>query len=76
MSELKYRVNFIPALEVSSESIKLEFATKFQAEQALDAMAMLLLFMQDNAMMNDFSNVAWIEKLVDGEWEEVDEDVE
>ena len=73
MSELKYRVNFIPALEVSNESIKLEFTTEFQAKQALDAMTILLLFMQDNAMMNDFSNAAWIEKLVNGEWEAVDE---
>ncbi len=76
MSELKFRVNFIPALEVSNESIKLEFVSKFQAKQALDAMAILLLFMQDNAMMNDFSNVAWVEELVDGEWEEVDEEEE
>jgi len=74
MSELNYRVNFIPALEISNKSIKLEFSTEFQAKQALNAMAMLLLFMQGNSMMNDFSNVAWVEQLVNGEWEEVDED--
>ena len=69
-----FRVNFIPAMEVSSESIKLEFKSKGEAEQNKSSMADLLLFMHDNAMMRYFSNVAWIEEFVDGEWEEVIED--
>jgi hypothetical protein len=75
-NELKYRVNFMPATEISTESIKLEFDTKEQADQNLNSIAMTLLFMQDNSMMNDFSNAAWVEKLVDGEWEEFAENDE
>jgi len=74
MSELKYRVNFMPVMEISKDSIKIEFNTLIGARQNRDSMAELLIFMADNAMMNDFSNAAWIEKLVDGEWEEVDEE--
>ena len=66
-----FRVNFMPAMEISKESIKLEFSSKKEADQNLNSMAMMLLFMQDNSMMNDFSNVAWVEQFVDGEWEEV-----
>ncbi len=69
-----FRVNFMPAMEISKESIKIEFATIEEAEQNLNSMASLLLFMQDNSMMNDFSNIAWIEGLIDGEWEEVLDD--
>ena len=76
MNELNYRVNFMPAIEVSNESIKLEFKTKEEANQNLDSMANMLLFMQDNGMMNDFSNVAWIEQFIDGEWEEIIEEGE
>ena len=72
MSE--YRVNFIPAIEASKESIKVESITLEQAKSNLDAMANLLLFLQDNGRMPDFSNAAWVERLVDGEWEEVDEE--
>ena len=71
---MNFRVNFMPAMEISNDSIKLVFKTKVEAEQNLDSMANLLLFMQDNAMMNDFSNSAWVEQYVDGEWEEVVED--
>ena len=66
-----FRVNFMPAMEISNESIKLEFSSKKEADQNLNSIAMMLLFMQDNSIMNDFSNVAWIEQFIDGEWEEV-----
>ena len=73
MSEVKYRVIFMPAIEVSKESIELEFSTLIGARQSRDSMAELLIFMADNRMMHNYSNVAWIEELVDGEWEEVNE---
>ena len=69
-----FRVNFMPAMDILDESIKIEFATIEEAEQNLNSMAKLLLFMQENAMMNDFSNVAWLEGLIDGEWEEILDD--
>ena len=37
-------------------------------------MAMLLLFLQDQGLMEDYSKVAWIEELVDGVWEELEEE--
>ena len=76
MSELNYRLNFIPAIEVSSDSIKVRSAILESARQELDTIANYTLFLHDNGIMNDYSNVGWIEKLVDGEWEEVDEEEE
>ena len=73
MSELNYRLNFVPAIEVSSDSIKVRSATLEGARQELDIIANYTLFLHDNGMMRDYSNVGWIEKLVNGEWEEVDE---
>lgn len=75
MSELKYRVNFIPALEVSRQSIKIRSATLEQAKQDFDIIANYTLFLHDNEMMNDYSNIGWIEELVGNEWIEVDEEV-
>ena len=74
MSELNYRLNFIPAMEVSKDSIKVRSATLEQAKQELDIIASYTLYLHDKELMTDFSNVGWIEKLVDGEWEEVDEE--
>jgi len=71
MSEFKYRVVFLPAIEVSNESIKLGFDSRYEADQNLNSMAAMLIFMSSNGMMNDFSNVAWVEQYVDGGWEEV-----
>jgi len=67
MSELKYRVNFIPAIEVSHDSIKVRSASLEQARQELDIIANYTLFLHDNGMMSEYSNTGWIEKLIDGE---------
>lgn len=72
--ELEYRVIFFPAIDSSNESIKLGFDSRYEADQNLNSMAAMLIFMSSNGMMNDFSNVAWVEQYVDGEWEEVEED--
>jgi len=74
MSELNYRLNFIPALEVSSDSITVCSSSLEQSRQELNIIANYTLFLHDNGMMNDYSNCGWIEELVDGEWEEVDEE--
>jgi len=73
-NELEYRVIFFPAIDASNESIKLGFDSRYEADQNLNSMAAMLIFMSSNGMMNDFSNVAWVEQLVNGEWEEVEED--
>lgn len=74
MSKLNFRLNFIPALEMSKKSIVVRSATLEQAKQELEVIGNYTLFLHDNGMMRDYSNVGWIEKLVDGEWEEVDEE--
>jgi len=74
MSEYKFRVKFIPAVNISKVSIDLKFHTKEEAENNLNSMAMLLLFLQDQGLMEDCSNVAWIEELVDSVWEELEEE--
>ncbi len=74
MSNLNYRLNFIPAMEVSNRSIQVRSSSAEQSRQELNIIANYTLFLHDNKMMNDYSNCGWIEKLVDGEWEEVDEE--
>ena len=74
MSELNYRLNFIPALEVTRKSIKVRTETKEQARQELDVIANYTLFLHDSGIMSAYSNTGWVEQLVDGEWEQVDEE--
>lgn len=76
MSDLNFRVNFIPAVERNFNSIKIRSATLEQAKQELVIIANYTLYLHDNGLMKDYSNYGYVEKLVDGEWEEVDEEEE
>lgn len=76
MSEL-YNLTVIPALEDSREHINMEFNTKAEAIAAKNAVADVLLFLQDTLrVMPDYSNSIIIEvKKDDGPWEEMEEEV-
>lgn len=76
MSELNYRVMFIPAIERTKNSINIRAASLEQAKQGLDIIANYTLFLHNNGIMQDYSNAGWVEKLIDGVWEEVDEEEE
>ena len=71
----KFRVLFIPALELTKAEFISE--TVFSYEQAVaikDAIATYTLMLHEHSIMKDFSNIALIEECVDGEWLEADFD--
>ena len=71
---MKYRMTIHPALEAGDYIVKFGFETAEQMVVAKDVAAGLLLFLQDTAgVMKDYSNVFFLEELVDGEWEEYEE---
>lgn len=71
---MKYRMTIHPALEAGNHTVKFGFETAEQMIVAKDVAAGLLLFLQDTAgVMKDYSNVFFLEELVDGEWEEYEE---
>ena len=73
----KWRVCVIPSLEGGGQSMELVYPMRVQAMAASDAMASLLLFLQDTVcVMPEHSNVFWIEELVEGEWLAYEEDEE
>jgi len=71
---MKYRITAYPAIEASKSYIVMPFETAEQMIVAKDAMANLLLFIQDSLkVMSDYSNVFIMEELVSGDWEEYEE---
>lgn len=71
---MKYRMTIHPALEAGNHTVKFGFETAEQMVVAKDVAAGLLLFLQDTAgVMEDYSNVFFLEELVDGEREEYEE---
>ncbi len=76
MSE-KYRLKIHPAIEFDMDQIlELEFNSIGEVGAAKNSCAHLLLFVQDTlGVMGDYSNIFIIEALVDGEWQELDEEL-
>lgn len=71
---MKYRMIIHPALEAGNHVVKFGFETAEQMVVAKDVAAGLLLFLQDTAgVMNNYSNLFFLEELIDGEWEEYEE---
>lgn len=72
---MKNRLTVIPALEISKEPLVMQFETEQELDAARDAVANMLLFLQDKLrVMPDYSNVFTKEEFVDGEWVENDEE--
>jgi hypothetical protein len=79
MDEKRYRVECMPAIEHDSSGIfEHIFNSIDAANQGIEAMANLLLYIQDKTgLMDDWSNTFWIEQSIDGgPWEGVDEEEE
>lgn len=71
-----YKVTIIPAIEIDpSAMISFTYSQREQAIRTRDALADLLLFIQDDlSAMDDFSNSMFIEEQIDGgEWMEGEE---
>ena len=67
-------MNVHPAIEAGNHFKKFMFETPEQMIVARDAIADMLIFLQDHAkVMDDYSNVFSILEKVDGEWVEYEE---
>jgi len=75
-NELNYKLTIYPAFDLDMTACKeMQFNTRSEIKAARNACADLLLFLQDDiTVMKDYSNMFVEEQLVDGEWEEVDEE--
>jgi hypothetical protein len=71
MDEL-FRVWIIP--QVPMEPFRVECKTLSEARRMADALALFQLFMFRHKAMPDYSNDVGVERLVNGEWEDVDDD--
>ena len=70
----QFKVTIIPMFETAQELLTKEYETIEEAFAAKDTAADLLLFLQDDLeAMRNSSNLLYIEELMNGEWEEVDE---
>ena len=69
----KYKLEFNPKIGLAKQFVR-GFETHAEAEAALSIIADYTLFLHDNLLMNDFSNVGCIYRLEDGDWIEVDGD--
>jgi len=70
---MEYKLLIYPAIEAGNPSKIFLFETKSEAEAAKNTCADLLIFMQDMAkVMDDYSNALILQKLIGGEWIEID----
>lgn len=69
-----HRLVINPAVEETGKTIKFEFNTQKELDAASNALADMLLFLQDEIqVMPDYSNAFAEQVLVDKEWVDVDE---
>ncbi len=69
MEELNFRMVFTPAIEFDiNKEVIIRSATAKKAQEDLDIISLYTLFLQDNNMMDDYSNMGYVEEFVDGEW--------
>ena len=73
---MNYRMYFYPAVIFDSEMMmQKQFKTKEEAFAAKNACADMLLILQDDLhLMEDYSNLAGVEEIIDGEWQEIEEE--
>lgn len=65
----KFRVVFMPAVEKTGEWFTSKEVGSFEIARTIkDNLADYTLFLHDKEIMIDYSNTAWIEQKVDGEW--------
>ena len=71
-----FRLTVYPVMDINMDASKnFEFSTHEEMMAAKNAIADMLLYLQDDLeVMNDFSNMFVLEQNCDGDWEEIDED--
>ncbi len=72
----KYRLLICPAFEKDSSIFKVfKFKTKPEMMAASNCIADLLLYLQDELhVMSDYSNSLDHQELINGEWEQIEEE--
>ena len=75
---MNYRLAIYPAFDLDTgASIDFLFETLPELLAAEESCSMLLIYLQDEiTVMENYSNMFISEQLVDGEWEEIEEDDE
>ncbi len=71
---MQFRVWHIPQLGMDAEPFHVEVPSLEMAKHMRDTLARYDLFQFENKIKPDYCNAQGIEQLVDGEWEEIDED--
>lgn len=70
-----FKLTIFPAFDASMTlSKEYKFYSKSEMMAASNCAADLLLFVQDNNLMPDYSNMFVYTEFVDGAWEEMEED--
>jgi len=70
--DMNYRMYFYPAVIFDSEMMmQKQFKTKEEAFAAKNACAELKAYLH---LMEDYSNLAGVEEIIDGEWQEIEEE--
>ena len=70
-----FRVVFCPAFDFRVSDVFVVTTTSLdEARRMLNAVADYTLFLHDKKLMGDHSNFGGVEQLVDGEWEEVEDE--
>jgi hypothetical protein len=71
---MDYKMTVHPALEAGNHTVEFLFETAEQMIVSKDCAGKLLLFLQDEAkVMKDYSNVFFLEEMIDGKWGEYEE---
>ena len=70
----EYKIIFNPAVEQNMADFEWEFTEFEYAKAALDIVANYTLFLHETSLMPDYSNFGLVVQLVDGKWEEIDDE--
>ncbi len=73
-TNVRYNLTVTPAIEETTRHINFEFESRSELKAAMNTVADLLLFLQDDLkVMKDYSNCLTTEqKINNGPWEEIE----
>lgn len=73
-NQKEFRLWFKPSIEKDPEPYITEFDDYASAKLALDEIAVYTLFLHHQKLMIGYSNIGFIQQMVDGEWEDYDDE--
>lgn len=72
----EFKIIFNPTIEHNISAFECEFCNYQLAKVVLNTVANYTLYLHDQSLMHDYSNIGLIVQMVDGEWIEIDEEDE